>query len=114
MSEMFLYLETRGRVSGEPRRIEIWFAEVAGRYYLVAEMRERAQWVKNLQAHAEAKFAIGTRANPQQQVAWTPGTARIVDPTTDAELAARARAAMDAKHGWSDGLLVEIAPTSRS
>ena len=48
-SDRFLYLTTTGRVSGLPRTIEIWFVEDAGRYYVVAERREEAQWVKNIE-----------------------------------------------------------------
>src|SRR2546427_8224549 len=46
----YLYLTTIGRVSGEPREIEIWFTEDTGRYYVIAELRERARWVQNLRA----------------------------------------------------------------
>jgi hypothetical protein len=34
---MFLYLTTAGRISGQPREIEIWFTERGGRFYLIAE-----------------------------------------------------------------------------
>jgi deazaflavin-dependent oxidoreductase (nitroreductase family) len=107
--DTFLYLETKGRSSGLPRRIEIWFVEVDGRYYLVAEMAERAQWVKNVQVEPHVHFAVGTRANHEAHVRWTAARARIVDTSSEAALVARARAAMDAKYAWSDGLLVEIA-----
>jgi hypothetical protein len=46
----YLYLTTTGRRTSRPREIEIWFTQRGGRYYLVAEHRERAQWVKNLRA----------------------------------------------------------------
>src|SRR5437762_640288 len=44
----YLYLTTTGRRTGQPREIEIWFTQRGGLYYLVAEHRERAQWVRNL------------------------------------------------------------------
>ncbi|HEX2676115.1 MAG TPA: nitroreductase/quinone reductase family protein, partial [Polyangiales bacterium] len=66
--DTFLYLETRGRKSGQPRKIEIWFVEHAGRYYLCAEMRERAQWVQNVRAHAAVTFSVGTRGDEGARV----------------------------------------------
>ena len=67
----FLYLTTTGRRSGQPREIEIWFTRHEGRYYLVAEHRDKANWVQNL------------RANPQVHVrvadATFEATARVVD-----------------------------------
>jgi hypothetical protein len=38
---MYLYLTTTGRVTGQPRELEIWFTERGGHFYLVAE-RESA------------------------------------------------------------------------
>ena len=49
-SPKYLYLTTTGRLSGRPRRIEIWFTRHAGRYYLMAEHGRRARWVQNLLA----------------------------------------------------------------
>src|SRR5438093_2559695 len=45
----FLYLTTTGRRTGLPREIEIWFTERGGYYYVIAEHRERADWVRNIQ-----------------------------------------------------------------
>ena len=42
---MYLYLTTTGRVTGQPREIEIWFTEHGGHFYLTAE-RESANWVR--------------------------------------------------------------------
>jgi deazaflavin-dependent oxidoreductase (nitroreductase family) len=104
-SERFLYLTTTGRVSGLPRTIEIWFVERARHYYIVAERREAAQWVKNLERNSDVRFRIGTRDEPGED---TPATACVVrEPGLVAEVAAL----MDAKYGWSDGLVVEIAPS---
>jgi deazaflavin-dependent oxidoreductase (nitroreductase family) len=71
--ERFCYLTTRGRRSGAPRRIEIWFA--AGRsapatIYLLAGGRERAGWVRNLRADPRVLVEIGGRR-------WA-GTARVL------------------------------------
>ena len=56
---MFLYLTTIGRTTGNPREIEIWFTERGGRFYLIAEQYERANWVRNVAANgggATARF----------------------------------------------------------
>jgi deazaflavin-dependent oxidoreductase (nitroreductase family) len=104
-AERFLYLTTTGRVSGLPRTIEIWFVEHAGSFYVVAERREAAQWVKNIESDASVRFRTGTRdeAGPD-----APATARTV---REPELVAAVAALMSAKYGWSDGLVVEIRPT---
>jgi deazaflavin-dependent oxidoreductase (nitroreductase family) len=99
---MFLYLTTTGRVSGQPREIEIWFTERDGRYYLIAEHRERANWVRNLQARPQVTVRLGDRQ--------FDATARIVREDREPELAAAVRALSDAKYGWSDGLVVELTP----
>ena len=55
---MYLYLTTTGRVTGQPREIEIWFTEHGGRFYLVAE-RESANWVRNIQSQPQVKIRVG-------------------------------------------------------
>ena len=55
---MYLYLTTTGRVTGQTREIEIWFAEHGGRFYLVAE-RESANWVRNIQWQPRVKVRVG-------------------------------------------------------
>jgi deazaflavin-dependent oxidoreductase (nitroreductase family) len=66
--ERFLYLTTTGRVSGEPRTIEIWFVERRGRYYIIAERREKAQWVQNLERDPAVRFRVGARDEEGQAV----------------------------------------------
>lgn len=107
---VFLYLTTRGRKSGQPRTIEIWFVERQGRYYLVAENRERAQWVQNLLAEPAVELSVGTRVERGKVLAHTKGSARVLDVSADAELVPAVRALMDAKYDWSDGLIVELMP----
>ena len=111
-TEHFLYLATRGRNTGLTREIEIWYVEEARRFYLIAEKRNDAQWVKNLRAHDEVTFSVGSRGDPASQVATTAARARTIDDVAEPELAARVRALMQQKYGWSDGLLVEIAPAT--
>ena len=54
----FLYLTTTGRRTGLPREIEIWFTSRRGRYYLVAEQGERANWVRNIRAEPRVEHII--------------------------------------------------------
>ena len=98
---MYLHLTTTGRVTGQLREIEIWFAEHAGRFYLVAE-RESANWVRNIQSQPQVKVRIGD--------AEFNATARIVHNDREPQLAATVKALFDAKYGWSDGFIVELTP----
>jgi hypothetical protein len=54
---MYLYLTTAGRVTGQPREIEIWFTEHGGHFYLVAE-RKSANWVRNIQSQPQVKVDL--------------------------------------------------------
>jgi deazaflavin-dependent oxidoreductase (nitroreductase family) len=99
---MFLYLTTTGRVSGQPREIEIWFTERDGRFYIIAEHRERAKWVRNIKARPQVDVRVGDRQ--------FDATARIVDENREPQLIAAVKALSDAKYGWSDGLVVELTP----
>jgi deazaflavin-dependent oxidoreductase (nitroreductase family) len=98
---MYLYLTTTGRVTGQPREIEIWFTEHGGRFYLVAE-RENANWVRNIQSQAQVKVRVGD--------AEFNATARIVRNDREPQLATTVKALFDAKYGWSDGLIAELTP----
>jgi deazaflavin-dependent oxidoreductase (nitroreductase family) len=102
--ERFLYLTTTGRKSGLPRTIEIWFVVHAGCYYVVAERREKAEWVQNLEVDPAVLVRVGERNDRGPSI---PATARVVrEAATVAEVSSR----MVAKYGWSDGLAVEIRP----
>jgi deazaflavin-dependent oxidoreductase (nitroreductase family) len=105
--ETFLYLTTTGHRSGKPHRIEIWFVEYEGRYYIVAEKFKRAHWVQNIQHNPQVTYAIGTRSDNGQAIS---GSARTLSATNDAERIATVKALMDAKYGWSNGLVVELSP----
>jgi deazaflavin-dependent oxidoreductase (nitroreductase family) len=98
---MYLYLTTTGRVTGQPREIEIWFAERGGHFYLVAE-RESANWVRNIQSQAQVKVRVGE--------AEFNAIARVVHNDCEPQIAATVKALFDAKYGWSDGLIVELTP----
>jgi deazaflavin-dependent oxidoreductase (nitroreductase family) len=99
---MFLYLTTTGRRTGLPREIEIWFTERGGHFYVIAEHRDRANWVRNIRANLHVHVRAGDRR--------FAGTARLVDDEREPDLAEAVKALSDAKYGWSDGLIVEITP----
>jgi deazaflavin-dependent oxidoreductase (nitroreductase family) len=69
--EEFCYLTTRGRVTGRPHRIEIWFALAGDTLYLLSGGRGRSDWVKNLRTTPEVTVELGRDA--------FAGRARIVD-----------------------------------
>lgn len=102
----YLYLTTTGRRSGRPRQIEIWFTRHEGRYYLVAEHGSKARWVQNLLADPVVRVRVGARR--------FRGLARVVDQGAERSLVAVIRARSEAKYGWGDGLVVEIAPPRRA
>jgi deazaflavin-dependent oxidoreductase (nitroreductase family) len=97
---MYLYL-TRGRVTGQPREIEIWFTEQGRHFYLVAE-QESANWVRNILSQPQVKVRVGD--------AEFSAIARGVHNDREPQLAATVKALFDAKYGWSDGLIVELTP----
>ncbi len=57
--EQYCYLTTRGRVTGRPHEIEIWFGVHEGRAYMISGGGERADWVKNLQANPGVEIRVG-------------------------------------------------------
>ncbi|HYS01029.1 MAG TPA: nitroreductase/quinone reductase family protein, partial [Candidatus Eisenbacteria bacterium] len=68
-------ITTTGRQSGEPRRIEIVFHNIAGRIYLSGmPSRRRRSWLANLEADPHFTFHLKgkTRAD-------LPATARVID-----------------------------------
>lgn len=80
-SEPYAYLTTIGRRTGRPHRIEIWFAVHDGRVYLLAGGRERADWVRNLQANPHVLFELGGETHA--------GTARVLQAGTVEDQRAR-------------------------
>lgn len=95
----FLYLTTRGRKSGLPREIEIWFTSFDGRYYVIAE-HNTANWLLNLQAHTEVQVRIGDES--------LQAKARVLSPETDTGLHKKVAELSRQKYGWSDGVIVEL------
>jgi len=111
-TETFLYLRTRGRKTGQVREIEIWYVELDGRFYVVAEKREETAWVKNLRADPAVSYSVGSRSDQTSEVPATRAEGHVVDDTVEGDLATRIRRLMDARYGWSDGLVVQLTPTT--
>jgi deazaflavin-dependent oxidoreductase (nitroreductase family) len=100
--EQYLYLTTRGRSSGLPREIEIWFTHRDGRFYLIAEY-PTSQWMRNLQAHPEAQVRIAGENFTIR--------ARIISPETESDLHDAIADLSRQKYGWGEGTIVELIRT---
>ena len=55
------YLTTKGRRSGSPHTIEIWFALHGDVVYLLAGGSEESDWVKNLRVDPTVGLRLGDR-----------------------------------------------------
>jgi deazaflavin-dependent oxidoreductase (nitroreductase family) len=100
--ERVFHLTTIGRTTNLPREIEIWFVVCDECFYLFAETREAAGWVKNIRHNP----AVTVRIKKQQ----IDATARVLERPADSQLWDRVAAIADRKYGWGDGLPVEITP----
>ena len=90
----YAYLTTRGRRSGQPHTIEIWFAPVGRSIWMIAGGGTSSDWVANLLADPAVTVRIGDRT--------FSGRART-DPG-DAGEAAVARRRLAARYqGWEEG-----------
>jgi deazaflavin-dependent oxidoreductase (nitroreductase family) len=79
--ESYCYLTTTGRVSGEPREIEIWFALEGETVYMLSGGRDRSNWVRNLLRNPRVTVRIGDRT--------LNGSARVVEDRDEDALARR-------------------------
>ena len=102
-SPAFCYLTTRGRRTGDPHEIEIWFAAKGSTVYMLSGGRERSDWVKNILAEPGVRVRIETQE--------FGGRGRIVEEPSEEEWA---RSALFDKYnagyggdltGWSRGAL---------
>ena len=57
--EEFCYLTTKGRKTGKPHEIEIWFSVVDNTVYLLSGGGGESDWVKNLRVTPEVSVRIG-------------------------------------------------------
>jgi deazaflavin-dependent oxidoreductase (nitroreductase family) len=89
----FCYLTTRGRVSGKPRTIEIWFAGRDSTIYFLSGGGDASNWVKNVQADPDVSVRIGRKL--------FKGKARLV---ADKDEGLSARHLLAGKYeGWEPG-----------
>ena len=80
-AEQYCYLTTTGRVSGEPRTIEIWFAIEGETLYMLSGGRDGSHWVKNIRHTPAVTTRIGDR--------HLAGEARLVTDDVEDVLARR-------------------------
>ena len=92
-AEDFCYLTTRGRRTGRPHTIEIWFGANGDTIYLLSGGGDRSDWVKNMRAEPAVHVRVGDSE-------WD-GRARTVEhPEEDA----KARRLLAGKYqGWREG-----------
>ena len=67
---LVVILETRGRKSGQPRRVPVGRALDGDTLWVVAEHGRKAVYVKNIEADPHVRVRVGTR--------WRPGLARVL------------------------------------
>jgi deazaflavin-dependent oxidoreductase (nitroreductase family) len=99
--DQYLYLTTRGRKSGQPREIEIWFTQRAACYYVIAEY-STSHWIQNIRSNPNVEVRVGS--------ATFAGTARIVSQETEQDLFREVQERSRQKYGWGNGLVVELMP----
>jgi deazaflavin-dependent oxidoreductase (nitroreductase family) len=105
-AEQYLYLTTRGRKSGHPREIEIWFTERDGRFYVIAEYKT-SQWIQNLRADPQVWLRVGKQT--------FAATARVLGSgenaaSPDLSLIREIQNLSRIRYGWGDGTAVELVP----
>ena len=64
--EQYCYLTTRGRRTGNPHTIEIWFGLVGSTLYILAGNGEMADFVRNLRVEPEVQVRIDGVTYPAQ------------------------------------------------
>jgi deazaflavin-dependent oxidoreductase (nitroreductase family) len=56
--EKYFYLTTTGRVTGEPRTVELWFVVYGDKLYAVSGMGTNANWVRNVIRQPEVTIRV--------------------------------------------------------
>ena len=79
--QQYCYLTTRGRRTGNPHTVEIWFALEGQTLYILAGSGENADFVRNLRKEPEVQVRL-------DGVTYQ-ATARVVSDATEDELARR-------------------------
>jgi deazaflavin-dependent oxidoreductase (nitroreductase family) len=92
--EEYAYLTTRGRRTGRPHTIEIWFGLVGTSVWMISGGGTSSDWVANLLADPTVTVRIGDRTF----------TGRARTDAGDAGEAAVARRLLAARYqGWEEG-----------
>lgn len=108
--EEYCYFTTRGRKTGNPHEIEIWFVVHEGAFYLMSGGMDRSDWVRNLLKDAAVTFRVKGQT--------FAAVARVYDGKTE-EQAIRTKMAdkyheREEDHSLSEwartALVVQIAP----
>jgi deazaflavin-dependent oxidoreductase (nitroreductase family) len=73
----YCYLTTTGRRSGQPHRIEIWYARAGDTLYLLAGGGMASDWVRNLVANSAVTVELDGDV--------IAGSARVVDDSDSDE-----------------------------
>jgi deazaflavin-dependent oxidoreductase (nitroreductase family) len=95
-SEAYCYLTTRGRVTGQPHTIEIWFVLVGRTLYMLAGSGMKADWVRNLVATPAVSVRIATSE--------FNGTARVIGAASEEDALARQLLPAKYEAGYSGDL----------
>ncbi len=101
--EEYCYLTTKGRVTGKPHEIEIWFGVQNSSIYLMAGGGHNSDWVKNLLKDSNVTVRIANHT--------FTGTARLVKEEQE-EMTARNMLADKYKEREEDRSLSEWARTA--
>ena len=100
--EEYCYLTTRGRVTGNPHEIEIWFVVHDGALFIMSGNLEKSDWVKNLLKEPNVSIRIAGQ---------TFSAIASVDITSEERLI-RNKMADKYKEREADGSLSEWAQTA--
>lgn len=88
--------------TGKQHRIEIWYVNYNGKYYVMSELGKNAHWVRNINHNTRISFSIDG-LNYE-------GEARVIDFLKESQLAAQVSEMMNTKYKWDQGLIVELEP----
>ncbi len=79
--QQYCYLTTKGRRTGNPHTIEIWFGLVGDVLYMLAGNGEASDWVRNLRAEPQVQVRLDGRTYM--------ATARVVTDAVEDQTARR-------------------------
>jgi deazaflavin-dependent oxidoreductase (nitroreductase family) len=92
----FCYLTTKGRRTGHPHTIEIWFGMRESQLYMLSGGGDRSDWVRNLSRDPAVSVSLsGAGVEPRS------GRARVVGDPREELMARRLLAAK--YQGWREG-----------